>query len=623
MTIQEMHHFVLDYLLEKKQERFSLRPADKSNEEKLSQGYWFLGNDEPLQLSFWDSYDWVNKTPNIFFSFRHNAYWFELVDKSGGEKARFFHEIARMLNLAIVAGQVGRYMKRYPEPTYKSDSYVNNALSRFLAIDKPLIDALIISKNKLHLFPPISAESFEANLKQIQLRRQLAQTGIPKRNHNPIIYEPLRLKSVILTNIIHFKSIKIELDQQITCIVGENGSGKSSILKAIGLGLAGISNNTVLNIMNDNLQKMLRIQKIETNKPVYDLNGEITLYYNHDKNHIHFHHQKGELANIYGEISRDLTQINDMNSDLTATNGNNFKNLVLGFSQIKKRSDHKVPFQGETDVKPRISEVTNLIYNLPDEAFEHFGTWMLRLWSVHTTPKLRKAGLQTLTDIFAIIKRIVGGTFELLPMQVEQGEVFIKTTDAPNGIPLRLMSQGYNNVIGWVGHFMRRLWEVTPDPEKANFKKTPAICLIDEIDTYLHPKWEQKILAVLAEEFPNTQFVVTTHSPIVLANLKDNYRIYTIAQADDGQMVAFEHQKRDFNPYGASSSEVIRRLMHVQERPESVQKQMDAYNQAIIQNDFAKAAHFEAQLKQLIDPHDPDIIEGEASIEARKMIQDL
>jgi predicted ATP-binding protein involved in virulence len=55
-----------------------------------------------------------------------------------------------------------------------------------------------------------------------------------------------------------------------------------------------------------------------------------------------------------------------------------------------------------------------------------------------------------------------------------------------------------------------------------DFTKLPAVCLIDEIDTYLHPKWQYSILDALVKAFPNVQFIVTTHSPYVVGSIPND-----------------------------------------------------------------------------------------------------
>jgi len=43
----------------------------------------------------------------------------------------------------------------------------------------------------------------------------------------------------------------------------------------------------------------------------------------------------------------------------------------------------------------------------------------------------------------------------------------------------------------------------------------PGVVMIDEIDAHLHPTWQKKIGFWLTEHFPNFQFIVTTHSPLI------------------------------------------------------------------------------------------------------------
>ena len=47
-----------------------------------------------------------------------------------------------------------------------------------------------------------------------------------------------------------------------------------------------------------------------------------------------------------------------------------------------------------------------------------------------------------------------------------------------------------------------------------------GVAIIDEIDQHLHPELEQVVLARLMATFPNLQFIVSTHSPLVLTGLK-------------------------------------------------------------------------------------------------------
>ena len=63
--------------------------------------------------------------------------------------------------------------------------------------------------------------------------------------------------------------------------------------------------------------------------------------------------------------------------------------------------------------------------------------------------------------------------------------------------------------------------------------------LIDEVELHMHPSWQRKVLSVLRETFPNIQFIITTHSPIVLSEADENYNLFFV---DNKALVVGEHQ---------------------------------------------------------------------------------
>lgn len=61
-----------------------------------------------------------------------------------------------------------------------------------------------------------------------------------------------------------------------------------------------------------------------------------------------------------------------------------------------------------------------------------------------------------------------------------------------------------------------------------------AIVLIDEIDVHLHPKWQRRIVPALEELFPDCQFIATTHSPFVIQSIRSDSQLVLL----DGQSLA-------------------------------------------------------------------------------------
>lgn len=78
------------------------------------------------------------------------------------------------------------------------------------------------------------------------------------------------------------------------------------------------------------------------------------------------------------------------------------------------------------------------------------------------------------------------------------------------------MSDGFKSMINLVAEISHRCIELNGFLGEDSIVKTPGIVLIDEIDLYLHPKWQRHVLADLKKAFPLIQFVVTTHSPFIV-----------------------------------------------------------------------------------------------------------
>lgn len=82
------------------------------------------------------------------------------------------------------------------------------------------------------------------------------------------------------------------------------------------------------------------------------------------------------------------------------------------------------------------------------------------------------------------------------------------------------LSDGYKTLLALVVDLAVRYARV--NPKMANPLEASGVVLIDEIDLHLHPAWQKRVVADLLRTFPNTQFVLTTHSPFILESV-NNY----------------------------------------------------------------------------------------------------
>jgi energy-coupling factor transporter ATP-binding protein EcfA2 len=105
---------------------------------------------------------------------------------------------------------------------------------------------------------------------------------------------------------------------------------------------------------------------------------------------------------------------------------------------------------------------------------------------------------------------------------------------AKRRVPLIDMSEGYRSALAMLIDIFRHMVQIYgPDivskSEDGNvYVARPGIVLIDEIDTHLHPDWQRDIGFWLQKHFPQVQFIVSTHSPLVCP-AANNGRIYHLA----------------------------------------------------------------------------------------------
>ena len=85
-----------------------------------------------------------------------------------------------------------------------------------------------------------------------------------------------------------------------------------------------------------------------------------------------------------------------------------------------------------------------------------------------------------------------------------------------NPLPIQKCSQGTSSIIAIFGLIFEYLKALRHE-DVAAVTHRRGIVLIDEVDAHLHPLWQQKIVTLLRDYFPNVQFILTAHNPIVVA----------------------------------------------------------------------------------------------------------
>lgn len=115
-----------------------------------------------------------------------------------------------------------------------------------------------------------------------------------------------------------------------------------------------------------------------------------------------------------------------------------------------------------------------------------------------------------------------------------------------NGVPIAVeqLSDGFRSIMSMTFELIRQMTRVfTPaeifDSADATKIKVPGVVLIDEVDAHLHPSWQHRVGGWFRAHFPRMQFLVTTHSPIICqaADVGSVFRLATPGSAEKSGML--------------------------------------------------------------------------------------
>lgn len=283
-----------------------------------------------------------------------------------------------------------------------------------------------------------------------------------------------------------------------TLILGENGTGKSNILKAIALVTSG---SNALGELLGNIDSWIKFGEnncsitavIETKK------GE--------ERDISLKFERGD--NLSKVISKNKESLYLIDSAIENANRNYF---IVAYG-ASRRLSNEVFSNFEKSRSARSMNVRNL--------FDNSSTLNpLTAWIIELDYRSGEEGINLVKE--ALQDFLPGIIFHSIDKEKKQ--VMFDTVDGL--ISLDQLSDGYQNMAAWIGDLLFRITEAFRTYSKP--LESRGLLLIDELDLHLHPKWQRKLLDFIGNKLPNFQVVATTHSPL------------TAQQADTGELFALK-----------------------------------------------------------------------------------
>lgn len=393
----------------------------------------------------------------------------------------------------------------------------------------------------------------------------------------------MRINSIEIKNFRGFVNKSFELNPQMNVIVGNNTSGKTTILHAIQIALGAylqsltiipkdrsyrknfaISDKTMLfNASKDDFffvdgNPTIAVDATVINKgkqkgSLYSENKRIQ-WYREAKGATTVHARKnvGELMDVVSQWMQ-YRKSEDEETNVVLP-------LVLAFGADRIDNNYKLMKK----TKERESKIAKA-YKFALHEYVDFRSALNWIYKYDSTAKNIKENEGTDRAFFSALETAA----KLKDIVVKDKEMWatVRVTGRDEErLTYDMMSSGFKAMVNIVSEIAYRCILLNGWLGENAVKETPGVIMIDEVDLYLHPHWQRHVLADLQKAFPNIQFIVTTHSPFVVQSV------------DSNNIITLDGDKSPISPQNRGIEEVASREMGISDenlRSEKYRKKED------------------------------------------------
>ncbi|SCX31776.1 AAA family ATPase [Agrobacterium rosae] len=262
-------------------------------------------------------------------------------------------------------------------------------------------------------------------------------------------------------------------------LLGENASGKSTLLQAIALALAGA----------EEASRLTKPSRVLSSGAAH---GQVSLRFWDNTAPVELLYSRGEK--LFGGAKRPSA-------------------IVLAYGSL--RYPDARARDAATSSSPLFARVAPLVKQVAKLPFHR--TWLRELPD----------------EQFDVVGRALK---EILPIQQDavftrkNGRLFFRNSD--HLASLSEMSAGYQSIVAVCLDIIQLLFERWETLQSAT-----AVVIIDEIDAHLHPRWKMRIVESLRAAMPQVQFIASTHDPLVLRGLR-NGEVALMERDDNNAVIA-------------------------------------------------------------------------------------
>lgn len=337
-----------------------------------------------------------------------------------------------------------------------------------------------------------------------------------------------------------------------TVLIGENGTGKTTVLRALAMAAAGATRSSqfvdVASLPDRRSQSAkVRIRStFETGGPLDGRQGTFSpARYRTVAGTLELRAGSQKISGSSHWVGERKTKVDVIDEAQTATESAWF---VLGYGVHRELGALSAPERRSQLVVDRLAPLFEPSAPIlgPGFAEQMLDADMSRAFARTLSKVLIQSGL---LPGFSGIELVGRGTVR--DASGLEGHRFSQRIgDELLTLPTRWLSQGYQATIVWVADLVGQAMLHAGRPLES--EDIEGLVLIDELDLYLHPAWQRQLIPTLRSTFPHVQFVATTHSPLVLTGLEPG-EAHLVSMADSGDVSV---RRLDENPQLRTGSEL-------------------------------------------------------------------
>lgn len=438
-----------------------------------------------------------------------------------------------------------------------------------------------------------------------------------------------------------------ENGSNITVFIGNNGSGKTSILDAIATGLSWFvakfedkdaqgkfANKSKINVSSDYclISFLKRDIEQETNLSFYKYHDDLSLelitalknskkyalgsyaidsdlaQYVYSRYRISSrqtkYHRNYPIVAYYGATRH--TYDSTINTAIQPINSHPFDMLAGYNGSLEAKTDYAdffAWFRYREDIENETAPHTSIMKLLEKHTDVNSEIYQSMLAE---QKKLQDKALSAVREAIKIFLSDDSSTIENIYIE-RTPDLSMKVVKDSTHFSIEQLSYGEKSLLAMIGDIARRLTllNITLD----NPLEGKGIILIDEPDVHLHPQWQRRLISLLDKTFPNCQFVLTTHSPLLISEHK-NILVYSI---EKGQV------EKVSSLYGQDINSVLSEIMDTDFINQKVQSQIGDILDAIQNADIATAKDLLAKLEQDVSTNNIELVKARLLLKKKEV----